>query len=91
MTELSESERRQLNEKLKKHLPMEEDDIGGGCIQSAVSLHDKKGGGEIYWVGNIKTGEGNESLQHAYYVPPDSNDTDVALNQADAGDRKSVV
>jgi hypothetical protein len=53
----------------------------GGCLYAALELYDKQGGGGIFWIGKA----GKEDVHHAYFVPPDAEDDQLALNQKDNG------
>ena len=75
----------QLKEKFIKSKPGFEENIGGQCLEGALSLHEKHKGGFLYWVGNLNKIGLNFGVHHTYFVPPEARDSDIALNQADNG------
>lgn len=58
---------------------------GEGCLLNALTLYDKEHGGQIFWVGNLEEFGYDFNVSHAYFVPPNSKDDFIAINQADSG------
>lgn len=61
------------------------EDIGGGCLSKALDLYDSFGGGELYWIGSLEKIGLDYGLHHTYFIPPDANDSSLAMNQKDNG------
>lgn len=77
-----------LKEKILPFLELEDEALGTDCLGSASGIQARyDGDGHVYWVGDIgkHVGMRNALVGHYYYIPPGAKDTDLALNQADAG------
>jgi hypothetical protein len=74
-----------LKRKFIENRPILEANIGGQCLPKALELRDKNKGGTMYWVGSLDNVGLDFGVQHAYYVPPNAKDTDMALNRSDNG------
>jgi hypothetical protein len=82
---MSESILDGIKARLAKTKPITMENRGGGCLENALKLRDQHKGGKMYWVGNLDESGTDLSIQHAYFVPPNANESDLALNQADNG------
>ena len=80
------SEGQFLEEKILSHKShFEKEDIRGGCLGEAFKLYEQFGGGTIFWIGNLSKISLDFGIHHAYFVPPNADDNQLALNQADNG------
>ena len=79
----------QLKEKINRFLEIDDNELGLQCYPSAIEINDILYGGNaaIYWVGDVGEhfGMGEAMVGHFYVIPPGAEDTDMALNHADAG------
>lgn len=82
---MSESALNRLRDKFLESKPKFEENIGGQCLEGALNLHKKHKGGFLYWVGNLTKIGLDFGVHHTYFVPPQANDSDIALNQEDNG------
>jgi len=82
---LSFLEKEALRNKIVNNSLSSEDEIGGGCIASALSLFDANDGGCVFWVGSLASLDIEPDVHHSYFVPPNAQDDDLALNHSDNG------
>jgi len=85
LNNLLEKQTRDLARKILEYKDKIRQDIGGECLSKALSLYDSRGGGGLWWIGDLSQIGLDFGLHHTYFVPEKSNEDDQALNQADNG------
>lgn len=82
---LSESEQEALRQKILEYRPLFEDNRGKGCLLKGLRLYEVYSGGILLWVSELSQIGLDCFINHAYFFPPNSSETDIALNLADNG------
>lgn len=62
-----------------------EQEIGGGCLKSALELYEDYSGGLLCWIGNLTKLDLDFGLHHTYFIPPGARENHQALNHSDKG------
>ncbi len=82
---MNERERQRLVKLVYKYKPGLDANPGGQCLEKALELYNRNGGGQIYWIGLLTKLGLDFGIFHAYFVLPRSFGAALSSNHADNG------